>query len=69
MKGLGWFCLGVLVGLMLAPAGGRATWHSIRNQIARAIDAMLRLGSNASWPAPRAHHKMRQLMRGAHTEG
>lgn len=49
-----WFCLGVLVGIALAPAAGRATRHLMRDQLARIIDAMLRFGSDASFPAPRA---------------
>jgi len=48
-----WFCLGLLVGLMLAPAGGRATWRMIRDRIAHAIDVLLSLGVNASSSAPR----------------
>jgi hypothetical protein len=48
-----WFCLGLLVGLALAPAGGRATWCMIRDRIARAIDALLGFGSDASSSAPR----------------
>lgn len=47
---LRWFCLGVLVGLAMAPASGRATWHMLRDQTARTIDAMLRFGSGASLP-------------------
>jgi hypothetical protein len=48
---LRWFCLGVLVGIALAPADGRTTWHMIRDQLARMIDALLRFGSTASFPA------------------
>ena len=49
---LRWFCLGVLVGIALAPAAGRATWRMTRDQIARLIDAILRFGSDTSFPAP-----------------
>ena len=51
---LRWFCLGMLVGIALAPAAGWATWRMIRDQIARLIDALLRFGSDTSFPAPRA---------------
>ena len=49
-----WFVLGVLVGLALAPADGRTTWCMARDMLARAIDAMLRLGIDASSSSPRA---------------
>jgi hypothetical protein len=45
---LRWFLLGVLAGLALAPADGRATWRMIRDRLAGAIDAALRYGSDAS---------------------
>jgi hypothetical protein len=45
---LRWFTLGLLVGLALAPANGRATWRMIRDRLAGAIDAVLRLGIHAS---------------------
>jgi hypothetical protein len=48
-----WFCLGLLVGLALALADGRATWRLIRDRIARAIDTLLSFGSDASSSAPR----------------
>ena len=38
------FLLGVLVGLALAPASGRPTWHMLRDRLAGAIDAALRVG-------------------------
>jgi hypothetical protein len=45
---LRWFLLGLLTGLALAPASGRATWRKIRDRLAGAIDAALRLGIDAS---------------------
>jgi hypothetical protein len=48
-----WFAFGVLVGLALAPAGGRATWRLARDTLARAIDAALRFGIDASSSGPR----------------
>jgi hypothetical protein len=45
---LRWFLLGILVGLALAPAPGRAAWRMIRDWLAYAIDAALRLGVDAS---------------------
>jgi hypothetical protein len=38
-----YFLLGLLVGLLLAPASGRHMWRRLRDQIAGAIDALLRL--------------------------
>jgi hypothetical protein len=38
------FLLGVLIGLALAPAAGRQTWRRLRNLLAAAIDAALRIG-------------------------
>jgi hypothetical protein len=38
------FLLGLLVGLALAPAGGRETWRTLRNRLAAALDAALRVG-------------------------
>jgi hypothetical protein len=49
-----WFAFGVLVGLILAPASGRATWRMLRDKLARAIDAVLRLGIDTSSSSPRA---------------
>ena len=49
-----WFAFGLLVGLILAPASGRATWYMIREKLARAIDALLRLGIDTSSSPPRA---------------
>jgi hypothetical protein len=43
-----WFAFGVLVGLALAPADGRASWRLVRNTLARAIDAALRFGLDSS---------------------
>ncbi|HJZ47047.1 MAG TPA: hypothetical protein VKE41_07765 [Roseiflexaceae bacterium] len=39
------FLLGVLVGLLLAPANGRETWRRLRDNLAATIDAMLRLAA------------------------
>ena len=36
------FLLGVLVGLLLAPAGSRELWLRLRDNLAAAIDAVLR---------------------------
>jgi hypothetical protein len=41
---LGMFALGVAVGLALAPASGRATLRRLRDRLAMAIDAALRIG-------------------------
>ena len=38
-----YFMLGLLVGLLLAPASGRQLWRRLRDQLAAAIDALLRL--------------------------
>jgi len=38
-----YFLLGLLVGLLLAPAGGRQIWWRLRDQLASTIDALLRL--------------------------
>ena len=38
-----YFLLGLLVGLLLAPASGRHMWRRLRDQLAAAIDALLRL--------------------------
>jgi len=38
-----YFVLGLLVGLLLAPASGRHLWRQLRDRLAAAIDALLRL--------------------------
>ena len=38
-----YFLLGVLVGLLLAPVSGSEMWRRLRDQLAAAIDALLRL--------------------------
>jgi len=38
-----YFLLGLLVGLLLAPASGRESWLRMRDKLAAAIDALLRL--------------------------
>ena len=38
-----YFVLGLVVGLLLAPASGRHLWRQLRDQLATAIDALLRL--------------------------
>ena len=43
-----WFAFGVLVGLALARADGRTSWHLARDSLARAIDAALRFGLDSS---------------------
>jgi hypothetical protein len=48
-----YFLLGVLVGLLLAPASGRQIWRRLRNQLASAIDALLRLAAPRRKPAVR----------------
>ena len=40
-----YFVLGLLVGLLLAPASGRQLWRRLRDQLAAAIDALLRLAA------------------------
>ena len=42
---LRYFLLGLLVGLALAPASGRATWRMFRDGLAATIDAALRIGA------------------------
>jgi hypothetical protein len=49
-----WFAFGVLVGLALAPAGGRAVWRMLRDKLAGAIDAVLRFGVDTSPSSPQA---------------
>jgi hypothetical protein len=50
-----WFLLGVIVGLALAPAAGRATWRMARDQLARAIDSALRPRASATSSSRRAY--------------
>jgi hypothetical protein len=38
-----YFLLGLVVGLLFAPASGRQMWLRLRDQLATAIDALLRL--------------------------
>jgi hypothetical protein len=38
-----YFLLGLLVGLLLAPASGREVWARLRDQLAAMIDALLQL--------------------------
>jgi hypothetical protein len=45
---LRWFILGLLAGLAIARADGRTTWRALRDRLAGAIDAALRLGTDAS---------------------
>jgi hypothetical protein len=47
-----YFLLGLLAGLLLAPASGRESWLRMRDQLAAAIDALLRLA--APRPEPTA---------------
>jgi hypothetical protein len=37
-----YFLIGMLVGLLLAPASGRQLWQRLRDQLATTIDALLR---------------------------
>lgn len=46
-----YFLLGLLVGLLLAPASGRQLWLRLRDQLASAIDALLRLAAPARKPS------------------
>ena len=48
-----YFLLGLLVGLLFAPASGRQLWLRLRDQLATAIDALLRLAAPAREPAAR----------------
>ncbi len=41
---LRYFLLGLVVGLVLAPASGHETWRTLRNRLAAALDAALRVG-------------------------
>ncbi len=45
-----YFLLGLLVGLLLAPASGRQLWLRLREQLAGAIDALLRLAAPVREP-------------------
>ena len=38
-----YFLLGLLVGLLLAPASGRQIWWRLRDQLAFTIDTLLRV--------------------------
>ena len=40
------FLLGILVGLLLAPAGSRELWRRLRDTLAAVIDAGLRLAAS-----------------------
>ena len=51
-----YFLLGLLVGLLLAPASGREIWLRLRDQLAAAIDALLRL--LAPQPEPASLHRL-----------
>jgi hypothetical protein len=46
-----YFLLGLLVGLLLAPASGRQIWRRLRDQQAAAIDTLLRLVALRHEPA------------------
>jgi len=46
-----YFILGLLVGLLLAPASGRQLWLRLRDQLASAIDTLLRLAVPPREPA------------------
>jgi len=48
-----YFLLGLLVGLLLAPAGGREIWLRARDWLAGVIDALLRLAATPTEPGPR----------------
>ena len=45
------FLLGLLVGVLLAPASGREIWLRLRDNLAAAIDAILRLAAPRCDPA------------------
>ena len=49
-----YFLLGVLLGLLLAPASGRQLWRRLRDQLAITIDALLRLFAPRREPAARS---------------
>jgi len=46
------FLLGLVIGLLLAPASGRQLWRRLRDQLAAAIDALLRLAAPVSHRLP-----------------
>jgi gas vesicle protein len=46
----GYFLLGLAIGLLLAPASGRQLRRRLRDRLATAIDALLRLAASASAP-------------------
>ena len=46
-----YFLLGLLVGLLVAPASGRHIWLRLRDQLASVIDALLRLVAPQREPA------------------
>jgi hypothetical protein len=46
-----YFLLGLLVGLLCAPASGRQIWRRLRDRLAAAIDALLRLWAPRREPA------------------
>jgi hypothetical protein len=46
-----YFLLGLLIGLLLAPASGRHIWLRLRDQLATTIDALLRLVAPGREPA------------------
>jgi hypothetical protein len=46
-----YFLLGLLVGLLLAPASGREVWARLRDQLATMIDSLLRLLAPRQAPA------------------
>ena len=46
-----YFLLGLLVGLLFAPASGRQIWLRLRDRLATAIDALLRLVAPRREPA------------------
>ena len=48
-----YFLLGLVVGLLLAPASGRQLWMRLRDQLAFTIDSLLRLAAPAREPAAR----------------
>jgi hypothetical protein len=48
-----YFLLGLVIGLLLAPASGRQLWRQLRDQLAALIDALLRLLAPRREPALR----------------
>lgn len=46
-----YFLLGVLIGLLFAPASGFVLWRRLRDQLAFMIDALLRLLAPRREPA------------------